>query len=113
MTFSHFSKDLIRHPVSGGESGWWRWISPLILSLRFPQEVFYHLHLPWGEDSLVFTIARTFEGIKEATGIAYLLTKEVYSTLISMVGIVANGQTPKGHFSFSLHMFHSLFSVYW
>ena len=22
MTFSHFSKDLIRHPVSGGESGW-------------------------------------------------------------------------------------------
>ena len=35
---------------------------------RFPQIFLYHLHLPWGEDSLVFTIARTFEGIEEASG---------------------------------------------
>ena len=59
-----------------------------LLSLRFSQEVFYHADLPWCEDSLVFTVAYTFEGIEEATGEAQFLTEEVDGSLVAAVGIV-------------------------
>ena len=72
----------------GGRAKRRGWISPLILSLRFPQVLFYHLHLPWGEHSLVFTVAYTFEGIEEATGEAQFLTEEVDGSLVAAVGIV-------------------------
>ena len=65
--------------------------------LRFTQEFFYHLHLPWGQHSFVFTITHTFEGIEEATGEVQFLAEEVDGTRVATVGIVEEGLSINGN----------------
>ena len=63
-----------------------------VCSLRFSQEVFYHLHLPWCQHSLILSIPYGFEGIEEASGLAQFLAEEVDGSLVRQMRVVEHGK---------------------
>ena len=59
---------------------------------RFSQILFYHLHLPWCEHSLVLSVTHSFEGLEEAAGEAQFLAEEVDGSLVRQMRIVEQGK---------------------
>ena len=71
-----------RHPSDG------KCLRIDVCSLRFAQEVLYHLHLSWCEDAFIASVAEVGEGLEQASGFFQFLAEEVYGTLVAMVGVV-------------------------